>query len=324
MIHFYYNQDGVLQLAEGQFPSGASVLWYDALEPSREDEAFLEDRLKIDVPTREEIRDLEISSRLYTENDTLYATVLYPMENDHGDVVPVDVNFVIGKQQLITVRYQFTKVITAFAQRALRKSAPQIDMLLVHLLEAYVGAIADMLQRRSEKLDRLSKQIFLPSQQMDKEARRVPRDWKALLRSISLAGQALATKRESLVSFARAASFLLLQTHHGFSPEAVEHLRSLERDCMQLAEHATYLSDKVTFLLDATLGLLNVEQNQVMKVFSVVTVALMPPTLIGAIYGMNFHEMPELSWHLGYPLALLLMAISAAVPFVYFKLKKWL
>lgn len=321
MITFYFEQDGVLAASEDRAAiMDKNILWYDALEPSREDEQFLEDRLKIDVPTREEIREIEASSRFYSENDTLYATVLYPVENDQGEIVPVDVNVVIGRQNLITVRYQFTKILTAFAQRGLKKPPEKIDMMAVHLLEAYIAAVADMLQKRAEKLDVLSKQVFAGKGRDSRSAA----DWQALFSQIALAGQALATKRESLVSFGRAASFLLLQTQHGFCKEAQEHLQTLERDCSQLAEHATYLSDKVTFLLDATLGLLNVEQNQVLKAFSVVSVVLMPPTLIGAIYGMNFHEMPELSWHLGYPLALLLMAISAVLPLVYFKMKRWL
>jgi magnesium transporter len=98
----------------------------------------------------------------------------------------------------------------------------------------------------------------------------------------------------------------------------------MQRDVQSLSDHATYLSNKITFLLDAMLGVVTIEQNNIIKIFSIAAVALMPPTLVGTIYGMNFKFMPELSWEFGYPIALGLMVLSAIVPFLFFRWKKWL
>jgi magnesium transporter len=131
--------------------------------------------------------------------------------------------------------------------------------------------------------------------------------------------------RESLVSIGRVVLFLANEADGmGWSKDARAQLRTMQRDVQSLSDHASYLSSKMTFLLDAMLGVVNLEQNSVIKIFSVVAVVLMPPTLVGTIYGMNFRHMPELDWLLGYPMALTLMVLSAVLPYVYFKWRKWL
>jgi magnesium transporter len=321
MLTHYVNRNGAMQVFEGLPQSPEDAFWFDALDPTRESELALEKLLAIEIPTREEIKDIEASSRLYAENGALYATVLFPVENAEGDVDKVDVTFVLTQKHLVTVRYQFTKVLTAFAQRCARLPAPPIEMLFLQIVEAYVEAMADLLQKYAERMDNLGRRIFRTKQ--PKRNGKDAMDWRRMLHNIGAAGQVIATIREGLVSFSRMASFLSAQSQHGFSREAESHIATIARDCAQLAEHATYLSNKASFLQDASLGMLNVEQNQIIKLFSVVSVVLMPPTLIASIYGMNFEFMPELKWHLGYPLALFGMAVSAIVPFIYFRWRKW-
>jgi len=101
-------------------------------------------------------------------------------------------------------------------------------------------------------------------------------------------------------------------------------LQTMQRDVVSLSDHASYLSNKITFLLDAMLGVVNIQQNNIIKIFSVAAVVLMPPTLVASIYGMNFKHMPELDWHFGYPLALIVMIAAAVMPYLYFKWRKWL
>jgi magnesium transporter len=108
-----------------------------------------------------------------------------------------------------------------------------------------------------------------------------------------------------------------------FPPEVAEHLRTLSQDLQPLGDHASFLSGKVNFLLDATLGLINVEQNAIIKIFTVAAVLFLPPTVVGTIYGMNFEAMPELKWVFGYPFAIALMIMSAIVPYWYFKHRGW-
>ena len=131
--------------------------------------------------------------------------------------------------------------------------------------------------------------------------------------------------RESLVSIGRLVLFLANEADTMKWPKEMrQQLKSMQRDVQSLSDHVTYLGNKVTFLLDAMIGVMSVEQNNIIKIFSVAAVVLMPPTLIASIYGMNFKHMPELDWSFGYPLALVLMLIAAILPYWFFKWKRWL
>ena len=146
-----------------------------------------------------------------------------------------------------------------------------------------------------------------------------------ILKSIGSKGDLTSKVRESLVSIGRLLLFLANEAEGMRWPKDTRlQLVSMQRDVQSLSDHATYLTNKITFLLDAMLGVVTIEQNNIIKIFSIAAVALMPPTLVGTIYGMNFKNMPELEWTLGYPMALILMVISAVLPFFTFKWKKWL
>lgn len=323
MLHFYSAKNGSVAVSDLRPESlDNQIFWYDLLEPTRDEELYIEKSLGIDIPTKEEIKDIEGSARLYTEGETVYATAAFPVVNDEGFIDLVDTNFVICKTQIITVRYQLTRVITPYAQKLLRTPAPSAEMLLVTLMEAFVEAIADMQMKKSDKLDALSRSVFSPNQK--NTASLSVEYWRDMLRQVGVAGQTITSIRESLVSFARMATFLSAQTQAGFSTEALGRIQSVARDCAQLAEHCSSLNSKVALLQDATLGLLNVEQNQIIKFFSVVTIMLMPPTLIAGIYGMNFEWMPELKEHWGYPITITVMVAAALIPYIYFKIRKWL
>src|SRR3546814_337316 len=129
--------------------------------------------------------------------------------------------------------------------------------------------------------------------------------------------------RTSLVSLARLLSFAALAQEIAVDPDCSAHLRSLQSDAQSLTEHASFQSSHIAFLLDAALGLIGIEQNGIIKIFSVMAVIFMPPTLVASIYGMNFHHMPELSWPFGYPMALGLMVVSAILPVLWFRKRGW-
>jgi magnesium transporter len=147
---------------------------------------------------------------------------------------------------------------------------------------------------------------------------------RAVMERIGRIGDLVSKSRESLVSLGRLLSYVQQSSSVTLTPDLRARFKTLSRDVLALSDHASFVNSKTSFMLEATLGLINIEQNDIIKIFSVAAVAFLPPTLIASIYGMNFHHMPELDWMLGYPLALLLMVFSAVVPYVYFKRRGWL
>jgi magnesium transporter len=151
------------------------------------------------------------------------------------------------------------------------------------------------------------------------------RSYTAILSIIGRKGDLTSKVRESLVSIGRLVLFLANEAEGmRWAKDMRAQLKSMQRDVQSLSDHVSYLSGKITFLLDALLGMVSLEQNNIIKIFSVAAVVLMPPTLVASIYGMNFKSMPELDWHFGYPMALGLMLVAAILPYLFFKWKKWL
>ncbi len=326
MIQYYQNLNGVVSVSETKPADCSKVFWYDVLSPTKEDETLIEAELAIDLPTREEMQELEVSGRLYTEGGQLFVIASYPVEQAEHDYSNVNITFVISKNYVLTMRYITTRVITPFAAKLLRKPVPTVQELLLTMMEAFVASFADLLEKKTARLDAIGRTIFVPPHKAQVKSldNFSGGNWRSMLQNIGMIGQMLAVMREGLVSFSRMATFLRGHSSEAcLNAEGAARLAIIERDSTHLSEHANYLSNKVSFLLEATLGLLNVEQNQIIKLFSVVSVVLMPPTLVASIYGMNFDWMPELKWHFGYPAAIIGMVLSAILPFVYFKFKKW-
>jgi magnesium transporter len=201
--------------------------------------------------------------------------------------------------------------------------ARDASTVLVRLLDAIIDRLADELENSGREIEQISHGIF----RRNMDERRIPAHrLTALLTRIGRAQSLLARIRETAVSTSRFLSFL-----HGSGAlktdvreAARSHATSLSMDVSSLMEHSTFLGDNLTFLLDASLGLISVEQNAAMKVFSWVAVVLMPPTLVAGVYGMNFRHFPELDWTYGYPLALAIMALSAVLPFAVLKRLGWI
>ncbi|TCT09808.1 magnesium transporter [Tepidamorphus gemmatus] len=300
-----------------------SAVWIDLMCPTAEEEAMVQGWFGIEVPTREEMREIEVSSRLYEEDGALFMTILSILNADAPHADATDVTFILLPSALVTVRYAQPRPITLYAQRA-GKAGPSCkapDYVLLGLVETFVDRLADILERTGADIDTISREIF------EHESKRPirPADFKAIVARIGRSGELAAKVRESLVTIARMMSFLSSGAGEvRLSKEVRTHIKTATRDCAQLGDHATYLSNKTMFLLEATMGLINIEQTNIIKIFSVAAVALLPPTLIASIYGMNFTHMPELEWTFGYPLALLGMIASAALPYVYFRRKGWL
>jgi magnesium transporter len=195
------------------------------------------------------------------------------------------------------------------------------EMVLMELLDAVIDRNADILERAGSDMDNISHDIFEPE---GKARTGHAKRYSDILIAIGRKGDLTSKVRESLVSIGRVVTFVTAAVDVKWSKDMREQLKTMQRDVVSLSDHASYLSNKITFVLDAMLGVVNLEQNNIIKLFSVMAVVLMPPTLIASIYGMNFKVMPELQWEHGYVFALLAMLLAAIGPYLYFKWKKWL
>lgn len=299
----------------------ASVAWIDLLHPTGADEAEVERLLGLDVPTREEMAEIEISSRLYRDNDALYMTATLLVGSEGPGPTASPVTFILTRGRLVTVRYSEPGVFRTFKQRAQRSDLDltNADAIFLALIEAVIDRTADILEKAVAELDAVSSGVFQPQSAGDG----LSRDYKTVLRRIGRNGDLNSKVRESLVSIGRLVNFVAAECGDR-GPGMRERLDTMAADIRSLSDHTSYVAGTSVFLLDATLGLINIEQNAIIKIVSVISVLVMPPTLVGTIYGMNFEFMPELNWRLGYPLALVGMVVSAVIPYWYFRRRRWL
>jgi magnesium transporter len=306
---------------------GEGSVWLDLLNPTPEEDACVERALGISLPSREEMQEIEMSARLYNEGGAEFMTITAIAELDSDEPVTTPITFVLKGASLATIRFAEPRAFRGVVARAQRPGAMPCatgEQVMLSLVDALIDRMADALERVAADTDAISRSVFRHKSKNGRPSKQ--RDLAATIEQIGSNGDLLTKLRESLVSINR------LLTYHS-SVEAEDkralkevraRIKSLQRDATALSDQSNFLSNKTNFLLDATLGLINLEQNQIIKIFSIVAVVLMPPTLVASIYGMNFNHMPELNWTLGYPMALLLMVITAAVPYLWFKREGWL
>lgn len=300
----------------------ANAIWIDLKSPVPGEDKAVERLVGIEIPTREDMQEIEASSRLYIEHGARYMTATLMCAADSQAPRTTPVTFILAGHRLVTVRYDEPRPFALTAAKLARSCSPNItgDGVLLELLDAVIDRCADILERAGADVDSVSSQIFEPSAE-----RGHARTYSQILLTIGKKGDLTSKVRESLVSIGRLISFVLVETDAGrWSKEQKVQFKTQQRDVISLTDHASYLSNKITFVLDAMLGVVNLEQNNIIKLFSVMAVVLMPPTLIASIYGMNFRRMPELDWPFGYPLALFAMLLAAVLPYMLFKWKRWL
>lgn len=322
MIHTYSTVQNRLQPGDIAGPQDLTAIWIDLVNPSPEEVASLGERLGITIPDRADMEEIEISSRLYREDGASFMTAILPAKTDEDDPEMAPVSFILCGKQLVTVRYHDPRAFTTFPTQA-RKTAmklPDADSVLVGLLEAIIDRLADVLERAGRDIDEVSASIFRKA-----ETRLEPRNFQGVLETIGRKGDLNSHIRDSLVTLERLAGFLgHVASERELGRELRERIKTLSRDARSLTDHSGFLSQKITFMLDASLGMINIEQNATIKIFSVVAVIFLPPTLIASIYGMNFDYMPELSWQYGYPIAIGMMVAAAVLPYLFFKYRGWL
>ncbi|MEQ8264737.1 CorA family divalent cation transporter [Pseudohaliea sp.] len=296
--------------------------WFDLVSPTAEEEQRIETLLRIDVPTQEDIQRHELSSRLYRDSGAVFTAAKVVIRGDTPLPQTTNVAFILQDQALVTVRYEPSRTFDLVANEMQRTDAAKSNtVVLIGLIEALVDRASELLEDAADAADEMS--VPSPPAEGQHRKRHSTAELEAVLGEVQRLHRRVAKVRESLVSLGRMTGFLLAQSDiedNEFRTRA----KSTSRDIVSVTDHATFVAQNVQFVLDTLLGLISVEQNAIVKFFSIVAVVLLPPTLIAAIYGMNFQVMPELTWRWGYPAALLAMLASAVLPYRWCRRRGWL
>lgn len=298
-----------------------AAAWLDLLDPTEEERTLAHALTGLRIPTRQEVEEIESSSRVYMEEQTLYlSTPLVRRTDDASFTSPV--GFVLSQDRLVTIRYTDYSVFETVGRKLSKQTTSHNaeDSLLL-LLEAIIDRIADVLEISGRELDQLSKRVF---HSQDSEVGNNDRALRALLQKVGREADLVSSVRDSLLGLQRIVIYIRDNADRPCPERLAMRLTLVSKDISSLSDYDGQLNTKVQFLLDATLGFINIEQNNGIKILTVVSIIGIPPTLIASIYGMNFKNMPELNWSFGYWYALGLMAITIVVPMIWFWRKGWL
>ena len=292
------------------------AIWIDLIEPTREEDVAVEKALGLSIPTREEMAELEASSRVYRENGATYVTADIITHGDDPLPGVEPVTFVLTHGPLVTIRYADPKPFSLLIDKLQREPAlcaSGTDMFL-NLMEAVIDRASDILSKNVARVEAIAGHVFSGKKAVG---------FDKLITKLGQAQMANARIEQSLAGLSRIFAFIGVD-ERADTDDTRAHLRSLTRDAESLMAHNQSVAASINFQLSAALGLINIEQSSIIKIFSVAAVALLPPTLIASINGMNFDFMPELSKPWGYPAALIAMVVSVMLPLAWFKRKGWL
>jgi magnesium transporter len=302
--------------------ANGKAFWIDLLNPTSDEIMQVAAEYGIEVPSRASLQEIETSSRLRADGQVLYASMPLAIQDQAAGFVPVPLGFVLSPQFLVTIRFSEVHAFALVDERIKKGPLAGSAAAFRTLIEAMVDAGADRLEQLSGNLAAVSARTFGPKvpHQGDK---RISRGLRECLSEIGVAGDHLSRIRESMLGLQRVIGFILKMTADWLLPDEKTRLNTAQQDLVSLVDFEAHLSGKTQFLLDAILGFINTEQNEIFKVLTIVSVVGIPPTLIAGMYGMNFHDMPELGWRWGYPYGLALIALSTLLPIVWFKRRGW-
>ena len=303
-----------------ELPAGTT--WIDANSPTAEESAFLERALGVTPPSLEKMSEIETSSRLYRLRDAVCVTIPLPRHEPDGGVAAHPLALIVTKKALLTVRYEHLKPCEPdyLLATGIDLSPATPIGATIALLEGIVDHLADELELLTSNLDQCSRQVFAKSAKVGEMRSAL---LKRVIPEIGRLREFNSLLEETLLTLTRAAPFLESEWSATLPPELRGRLDRIGHDVQSLSSHESRLSDKLQFLLDASLGLIGVEQNDIFKVLTIASVIGIPPTFIASMYGMNFKNIPEYDWAWGYPYALTLMLLSALLPVLWFKYRKW-
>ena len=311
--HSLVNERMVCHEATGPDLIDPCVLWIDLIKPDDEERNLVREVYGQEIPSLSSLMEIEASSRFFEDETGLHLRSYFLHEFPDGPR-NVNVGFILANERLFTLREDKLPAFDDFVQQIGQRPGFICDAfsIVLGLFEIQVDRIADILEGLYVEQDRSGREAF------GKEER----DMEAVVTGVSDIEDMNSRARLSLMDKQRVLGFLL---RSGKMPEDQEpRLGEILRDIDSLIIHSTFLSEKASFLMDITMGRINIEQNKIIKILSIAATVFLPPTLVASIYGMNFINMPELKWSLGYPLAIVLILASGAGPYYYFRHKKWL
>jgi len=309
------------------------VAWVDLLDPTPDERSMVEIDFGLRLPTRDNLSEVQSSSRMAEENGVLFMSVPAGSDGPAGDGAVSPIGFVLSKEVLITLRYAQSRSFDTAAEKFSRSERRTSTEAFAIVVEELVESTADRLENLATELDQMSRSVFrraVPFRRRSREALRYKlevRSNEALrnkLIDVGNVGEQLSRLRGRLVGLQRILPFASGPARHFISGEVRSRLHVAQGDLASLTDYQTHLSEKVQFLLDAVLGFISTKQNDIFTVLTVVSVIGIPPMLVASIYGMNFKNMPELSWVWGYPFALALIVLSTVLPILWFKWRGWL
>lgn len=305
-------------------PIPPDALWIDMFQPTPEEIEHIERELGLELPTAHEVWKNQVLNRMYQEHGNAFMTAALITKTESPYPQTSAVTFILSPGYLLTLREIAPTSFQYFARRI--QQSPQSFLSAAHMLEGLLEEVITRVAHNSEvvvdALDDISHKVFSGEVLKYDRKKNTSQQMKEVLTRLGTCADLISKINESLHSLSRLICFF--RQAHSAGPEMNAQLDTLLTDINALVQQNGFLSDKITFQLDATLGMINVEQNLIIKIFSVATVFFLPPTLVSSLYGMNFHDMPELSWQFGYPMALSLMVVFALLPYVYFRKKGWL
>jgi len=303
----------------------AGALWIDMFEPDEATRQQVEAATGLHVPTRDELSEIESSSRLSRIGEALYLSMPGLVRGEGGEARTSPVGFVLAPDRLLTIRFSHLAAFETYAARC--RSGANADRasisLLLGLYETMIDRTADLLEREGEELDAVSRRIFRPADARRVRPRRTETELRALLRNVGRVGDLVSKIRDTLLGLGRIIPFVLANAAW-ITPDQKTRFKTLRADIASLTDYDGHLAGKVQFLLEATLGFIGIEQNNIIRVLTVVSVVGVPPTFFASMWGMNYKAMPELDWAWGYPMALSVIVLSAVLPIVWFRVRGWL
>ena len=310
MVNYFFLENRMVKMASGDSSAGPNIFWIDLISATDEEKHRVERDFRVELFTQQESEEIESSSK-YVETEDEIGINLNFLVPQEGTFINEPVSFILKNKILITQRAQeFRSFSETYRKMRAIKPADGDDIFL-SILETRIDFDADLIESITDKISEISRQMSV-----DKDPNR------ALLLKITALQESTIAIRENIVEKQRILSSLLKSKM--FPKEDYEKMRIMIKDVGSLLDHTSFSFERLEFLQNTFLGLVDMKQNRVIKIFTVVTVIFMPPTLIASMYGMNFRFMPELDEVWGYPFALLLMLLSSTVTLLFFRRKKWL
>ncbi len=315
---------GIYPVRNGKASALKDAAWIDLLDPSPDESAAFEQAFGLHVPTKYQLSEIETTSRLRIENDALYMSAPLIVAANDEPWIPTPTGFVLTRHILLTVRFVKSAPFETVAGELRGNEKCVASLAFVRVLEVLVDRMADLLEQSSRDLDDASHLIFRPEGQQRTKLSHETTQLRRLMIRTGRTSERMARIQYTLVCLDRMAKFTVERAREWLPTDLATRLQIVSSDITSLVQYTEGLVSRVQLLQDAATGIINIDQNEVMKVLTIASVVGIPPVLVAGIYGMNFKNMPEYDWTWGYPYALALIVVTALLPLIWFKWKDWI